>query len=371
MPGLELIREGQRIMTICNACRYCEGFCAVFPAMERRLTFTKADMNYLANLCHNCSECYHACQYAPPHSFAVNVPKTLAQIRVRSYEEYCWPRPLGAAFRKNGVATSLGLAAAFSVAMLAGSIVIGRRPLLVGGEGAAFYHVVSHDAMVGIFGAVFLFVAVALAIGVRRYVRDTSDIPAEFGSAATTGAGLRDVLALTYLHGSGADCTTEEETRRPWRRWFHHFTFYGFLLCMASTTVAALYHSVFGWSAPYGYTSLPVILGTAGGAGLLVGPLGLWWIRRRRDPASADEDSKSLDVGFILLLLLTSATGLLLLVLREAPVMGALLLVHLGCVLALFVTLPYGKFVHGLYRTVALIQYARESRVGVTVGGTA
>ena len=27
-------------MTICNACRYCEGYCAVFPAMEKRLTFS-------------------------------------------------------------------------------------------------------------------------------------------------------------------------------------------------------------------------------------------------------------------------------------------------------------------------------------------
>ena len=42
----ELARELQ----ICNACRYCEGFCAVFPAMTRRLDFSKADVNYLANL---------------------------------------------------------------------------------------------------------------------------------------------------------------------------------------------------------------------------------------------------------------------------------------------------------------------------------
>jgi citrate/tricarballylate utilization protein len=34
----------------------------------------------------------------------------------------------------------------------------------------------------------------------------------------------------------------------------------------------------------------------------------------------------------------------------------------MGSVLALFVTLPYGKFVHGIYRTAALIHYAMESR---------
>ncbi|NDA51733.1 MAG: tricarballylate utilization protein TcuB, partial [Betaproteobacteria bacterium] len=45
--------EGARVMGICNSCRYCEGFCAVFPAMERRLDFNAVDMDYLANLCHN------------------------------------------------------------------------------------------------------------------------------------------------------------------------------------------------------------------------------------------------------------------------------------------------------------------------------
>jgi citrate/tricarballylate utilization protein len=60
--------------------------------------------------------------------------------------------------------------------------------------------------------------------------------------------------------------------------------------------------------------------------------------------------------------LLTGASGLLLLALREHRVMGSLLLVHLGLVLALFVTLPYGKFVHGIYRAIALAQHAREER---------
>src|SRR3569832_2469674 len=74
MPGtksipIALVQEGQRMMSICNACRYCEGYCAVFPALERRLRFDESDLNYLAILCHNCGACYSACQYAPPHEF--------------------------------------------------------------------------------------------------------------------------------------------------------------------------------------------------------------------------------------------------------------------------------------------------------------
>ena len=80
MPSAELLKEAGRQLTICNACRYCEGFCAVFPAMELRQSFSQGDLVYLANLCHDCRDCYHACQYAPPHEFAVNIPETLAEL---------------------------------------------------------------------------------------------------------------------------------------------------------------------------------------------------------------------------------------------------------------------------------------------------
>ncbi len=126
------------------------------------------------------------------------------------------------------------------------------------------------------------------------------------------------------------------------------------------TSVAAIYHWL-GWPAPYGYGSLPVVLGTAGGFGLLIGPAGLYSIGRLRDPVAADPAYRYLEHGLILLLFLSSLTGLALLVFRETPAMAYLLIVHLGVVLALFLTLPYGKFVHGLYRTAALVKHARES----------
>ena len=171
--------------------------------------------------------------------------------------------------------------------------------------------------------------------------------------------GLRDVLTLRHLHGGGVDCSSGEEQRSPWRRWFHHCTFYGFMLCFASTTAAAIYQHVFGLIAPYDYTSVPVVLGTVGGIGLVIGPAGLFALRRKRDPALGGRAQNGLDESFIALLLLTSLTGLALLVLRDQPVMmNILLIVHLATVLALFLTLPYGKFVHGLYRAAALMKFS-------------
>ena len=366
MPPLEVVRHGQHVMTVCNACRYCEQYCPVFPAMEQRLTFGEADLDYLANLCHNCGECLYACQYAPPHEFGIDVPATFAAIRLDAYEKYCWPRALGGLFRRQGVATALVLAAAAIVVMFAAARALGRGVAPEPSAGGNFYAVLPHAVMVALFGAVGLWVVVALTIGVVRFWRD---IHRDARLAVTTrdlARGLRDALTMRHLHSTGVDCTSNEERRSPWRRYFHHATFYGFVFSFASTSVAAVYHSGFGWTAPYALTSLPVILGTLGGVGLMVGPAGLLALRRMRDASLTTPAHGALDESFIVLLFLTSATGLALLVLRDSAWMSALLLVHLGFVLALFLTLPYGTFVHGFYRTVALVKYAIEGRADVT-----
>jgi len=357
----QIVAQGQHVMTVCNACRYCEQFCPVFPAMEERLTFAEADLNYLANLCHNCGECLYACQYAPPHEFGINVPRTLAEIRLRSYEQYCWPRAFGAAFKAHGTLTALTLAAGLTLLMFAATWTMNGDALRESNPGGDFYAIVPHAVMVALFGSVGLFVLTALGAGTIRFWRDVHRGPAAGLTAAALGHGWREAMTLRHLHTTGVDCTSAEEVRTPWRRWFHHCTSYGFLLSFASTTVAAIYHTVFGWHAPYAYSSFPVVLGTLGGAGLLMGPAGLFALRRRRDPALGDPAQEGLDESFIALLFLTSLTGLLLLVLRDRAIMAPLLLVHLGLVLTLFLSLPYGKFVHGFYRTAALVKYAVET----------
>jgi citrate/tricarballylate utilization protein len=361
MQTSELTREGARVMTVCNACRYCEQYCPAFQAMEQRVTFASADLNYLANLCHGCGECLYACQYAPPHELAINVPKTFAQLRVQSYEQYAWPAALGAAFRSSGAWTALLLTAVMVAVLLGATVALNGDALLEPGTAAGFYAVVPHRVMATVFGAVGLFVLVALTIGAARCVRDqrTMNAAPAHGERGGTGAALGDMLALNHLHVAGRDCVTALETRTPWRRWLHHATFYGFMLCFASTCVATLYHFS-GTPAPYAYSSVPVLLGTAGGIALFIGTAGALLHRRSRDAALSHTAQDDLDRSFLVLLLLTAATGLLLLALRHERVMGLLLVVHLGVVLALFLALPYGKLVHGVYRGIALLRYRRE-----------
>jgi citrate/tricarballylate utilization protein len=331
--------------------------------MEMRRAFSDGDLNYLANLCHSCGACYVDCQFSPPHEFNVNVPKTLAVARAESYAAYAWPRALSGAFARNGLVISL-VAALSMAAFILGFAAVADRSVLFGvhsGPGA-FYKVMPHNAMAGLFGAAFLYAILALAMSVRAFWRDIGD---PIGGRAEGGPilqAIRDAGKLRYLHGGGVGCYNEDERPTDRRKLYHHLTFYGFLLCFAATSVGTLYHYLSGREAPYAWWDLPVVLGTLGGMGLVVGPVGLFMARMRRDPALLDEDRTGMDVGFIAMLFLTSVTGLAVLLLRESAIMVPLLALHLGAVFALFITMPYGKSVHGLYRFAALVRYAQERR---------
>lgn len=360
----DLHEESRRLMTICNACRYCEGFCGVFPAMMRQNTFSDGDLDYLANLCHGCNGCFYACQYAPPHEFAVNVPKTFAKLRRKTYRDYTWPAPLAGLFQRNGALVSVLLAG--GIGLVLALVHLLQPPYIVNGAHAGnFYAVIPHNVMAWSFSLVFLYAIGVLLAGFIRFRRDTAPGKSD-GPAAIAGA-VHDAATLKYLGGGGVGgkndgCNYPTESFSQSRRWFHQMTFWGFLLCFAATSLGTIYHYVFGWIAPYGYTSLPVLLGTVGGIGLLIGPLGLMYLKNQADPAILDAQQRGMDTGFLMLLFLTSLTGLALLIWRDTTLMGTLLAVHLGVVLALFLTLPYGKFVHAIYRFAALMRNRREMR---------
>ena len=357
-PETEVARQLQ----ICNACRYCEGFCAMFPAMTRRLEFGKADIHYLANLCHNCGACLHACQYAPPHEFAVNVPQAMAQVRGQTYADYAWPPALGALYKRNGLTVSLALAAGLSLFLLLALQMNGT--LWSSGLDGNFYALFPHNLLVSLFAPVFLFASLALALGVRRFWQDIT--PATSGTALTppaTAEATHDVLRLTYLDGGhGEGCNNEDDAFTLSRRRAHHLTFYGFMLCFAATSVATVYHYALGWTAPYDLPSLPKVLGAIGGVSLLLGTAGLFKLNLQRHPMHGDAAQKPMDLGFIALLFFISLSGLALWLGRSSVAMPALLALHLGVVMALFATLPYGKFAHGIFRTAALLRFAVEKR---------
>ncbi|NHB56473.1 tricarballylate utilization 4Fe-4S protein TcuB [Acinetobacter shaoyimingii] len=364
IPVVQLTANEEQVkqaLQICNACRYCETFCAVFPAMTKRLEFNQADIHYMANLCHNCGACLHACQYAPPHEFGVNIPQAMAQVRLETYQKFAVPESFGKLYQKAGITLVSALVITFIFFMLAGTIIQGND--LFGLYEGNFYAIFPHNFLALLFGSVFGIAFILLGLGIRKFWNQTSEVVLGGVEQPDILQAAKNVLTLKYLDGGhGKGCNEEDDRYTLIRRRFHHFTMYGFLLCFLATIVATGYHYFLNLHAPYPIFSLPVILGTLGGIGLVIGPVGLLYLNIKRDPQHGDAKQKPMDRGFIFLLLLISITGLALLAFRDSTLMALLLIAHLATVMTFFLTIPFGKFAHGFYRSAALLKFAVEER---------
>lgn len=351
--GNPALAEARRQIEICNACRYCEGYCAVFPAMTRQRAFSDGDMTQLANLCHNCRGCYYACQYTEPHEFAVNLPAALAEARRESWDRFAWPGAFAGLFQRRAGAM-IGVLVA-SIALL-----FWMAQALRPEDGEGFYAILSHGVMVTLFAPAFLFPLTALGVGVRRYWREVGGEPVRWAHLRQAGA---DAASLKNLSGGQAGaCNYEAEDRfSNARKHAHQAVMWGFLLCLASTTSGTVMHYLLDWPAPYGFWTPPKLLGVPGGALMTVGAIWLAVLKGRADPALGANAVVG-ETAFVLLLGAAGATGLALYAATGTALVPALLAIHLGCVLAFFLTTPYSKMAHGAYRFAALVREAQLRR---------
>lgn len=347
--------EARRQIEVCNACRYCEGFCAVFPAITRDKVFADGDITQLANLCHNCRGCYYSCQYTAPHAFDLNLPRALAAARADSWERLAWPGGLARAFQSNGMALAAALVVGTALMVLA----IAALP----GGAAGFYAWIGHGALVAIFAPAFLLPLLAIAIGLRRYWREVGGGPV--GIAALREAALSAGRMRNLSGGQGQGCNFEKAERySDGRRHVHQAVMYGFLLCFASTVSGTVLHYGFDAPAPYGIWSLPKLLGVPGGILMVAGCAGMIALKRRADPALGTPGRRSGEWAFIWLLGFVALSGLLLYALRGTGLTGVMLALHLGSVLTLFLLTPYSKMAHGAYRFAALVRDAQQKAGG-------
>ncbi|SFR15557.1 tricarballylate utilization 4Fe-4S protein TcuB [Poseidonocella sedimentorum] len=355
-PGViatDPVEEARRQVEICNACRYCEGFCAVFPAITRDKVFADGDITQFANLCHNCRGCYYACQYTAPHEFELNLPRALASARAESWERLAWPGGLARLFQSRGDALAAALIAGFALLFA----VIAALP----GEGEGFYAYLGHGAMVAIFAPAFLLPLAALGVSLRRYWREVGGgrlaLP-DWREALLAAGRMRNLNG-----GQGQGCNFEKAERfSDARRHVHQAVLYGFLLCFASTSSGTVLHYLFGMEAPYGVFSLPKLLGVPGGILLVVGCAGMLALKAKADPALGTPGRSSGERAFIWLLGFVGLSGLLLYAVRGTGLTGPLLALHLGSVLTFFLLTPYSKMAHGFYRMTALLREAQDKR---------
>lgn len=348
--------EVRRQAAICNSCRYCEGYCAVFPVLHSAPILTDGAVVQLANLCHNCRGCYYACQFTEPHEFALNLPKALAELRQESWQAFAYPALLGSVFHRNGLAIA-------AVATVGFALMLWAARSFVAGDGASgFYAVLSHSLMVLIFAPAFVLPLAALMVSLRRYWHHVGGGRVTWADLRDAGASVARMRNLSGGHGDG--CNFEDVDRFSHaRRHTHQAVMYGFLLCFAATCAGTVLHYGFDRPAPYGVWSLPKLLGLSGGLLMVAGCLGLLMLKRKSDPNLGEIRVWGGEVGFVVLLLVVALSGLLLYGLGQTAVMPFLLYLHLGSVLALFLLTPYSKMAHGFYRCAALIKDAQIRRV--------
>lgn len=349
--------EAERVLRLCSACMFCDDYCAVFPAIAGKHDYSLTDLGYLANLCHNCRGCYHACQYAPPHAFAINLPQALARVRSRSYAAYARPRWLGRAFSHSATIVALvSVLCVLAVTLVADPA---RLPGSSSGEGA-FYRVVPREIMVGGALAALALSLTTLTLGVAAFWRAIAPDGSRAELLGALPRALADAVTLRYLGGGDGGCGDHIEAPSRLRRLYHHLMVGGLALSFAATAVAAYYHRGLGWEAPYPLLSLPVSLGTLGGVLTLIGTGGLIVLKRRADPAPSASETQATDYAMLALIAASAASGLALLAWRATAAMGLLLTLHLGLVLALFLLLPVSKLVHAPFRFAALLRAATE-----------
>jgi citrate/tricarballylate utilization protein len=372
MLELELISEGRRQLDVCNACRYCEGLCAVFPALERRRFFEEGDITYLASLCHDCRACYDVCPYAPPHELAVDIPRLLSTVRERTHANYAWPRWL--AERVDRRWSSAFLLALLAVVFVVAATIAGSgldRLFAVHSGPGSFYQVVPWVAMmIPFMGLSIVAAAIMLQAGIRFW-RDTGTElgpPGPLGDVGSFLGAIRDAATLRYLRGGGPGCTYPSERPNMRRRVYHSLVFYGFISAFISTTSAFILQDFFDVLPPYDFLSIPVLFGSVGGAAMIIGCIGMLSLKPKADVTRISPSLRTMDIAFLVVLIAVNASGFGVLFLRETALMGITLNVHLGLVAALYITLPYGKFAHAIYRSLALLRNRSEAHQEQALG---
>ncbi len=344
-----LSRRGGGTASRCYQCATCSSVCALAPEdspfPRRQMLWAQWGLaDRLAAdpavwLCHQCNDCTQRC---PRDARPGDV---LQIIRALAIEALAFPRFLG---RLAGDAARtwpllIGAPVLFWVAVLAGTGL-----LSVPAGTLAYDRFVPHWLIYAVFFPVTGWVAYASWVSGRRFWSLLGDGSPRSGAFLTH---LAPVLTEIATHKRFASC----EAARP-RRVGHLLLLWGFVGAAVTSglLVVALY--VLQAEMPLPLEHPFKILGNVSGILLVVGGV-LLVATRLRDGDRAGV-STAFDTFFLVVVISVIASGVLAEVgrfLMPAEIACAIYVVHLGAVLSLFLTFPYSKFAHMLYRTLALV----------------
>ncbi len=353
------IENARFSLNICNACRYCENICPVFKTIELKRNFTEEDIIYVANLCHDCRGCYYACQYAPPHTFDINIPKILGTLRLETYKKYKKSN-FSKKIIENPSLFSIGIFIISFLFYLASFVIYSGKINLLQ-QYNSFYKVLPENFLI-------ITMLIPFTVSLILYVKDLFSYcdyigvkKADFFKISTHIKSLKSIIFLEFLDGGSYGCNYPNEKYSFSRKIYHQLVFFGFAIAFISTLLAAFMSHILNISPPYSITSLPVIFGTIGGVLILLGLTGLIYLRTKMDRIPYADNINSMDTNFILILLFIVITGFLILVFRATSFMPLLFITHLSFVITFFIMLPLNKLQHAIFRYASIYKYFLET----------
>ena len=353
IPGTELRKEleaeGTGHVSRCYQCATCTSVCELstsefaFPRKQMILA-QWGQVDRLAGdpavwLCHGCADCSERC----PRD--VRPADVLQGIRRAVIRSLAFPRAAGAAVAKARTTWPLLLA----VPWLFWIVLLGATGNLRIPEGPIVYEkMVSHGMLYAVYFPVAGWVTLAAFVGGSKLWKRLGQAQPRRGSFLS---GLGSVLADVALDRSFGSCSSE-----PSRRTGHLLLFWGFVGAAVTSGLLVVGIYIQGMELPIPLLHPYKILGNLSALALVVG--GVQLVVQRYGAGKRAMSSNAFDHFFLWVVAAVIATGVIIEAGRYfLPPVAAygLYTVHLGVVLTLFLTFPYSKFAHMLYRVLALV----------------
>jgi citrate/tricarballylate utilization protein len=326
-------------LALCNACGYCRGYCPVFDQSRQRPMLEKADLLHLSFLCHDCGACLDACQYAPPHTFAIDIRRELGNLRNSAYQSLGVPR------WAEGFFWRIWSVRRMMVSAIPAAVGISLVPSMAAPHSDDFAKLISSATLAVVAGSIFLWLIIWTWYRAYVFWRQTgrgNRFPAGYIPAAI----LRSITWRYYGSSSGrCDAAPRQSILR---NWCHRSLLLGLASCFLATFAGALQRHAFNAIPPFPYQSAPVALGLIGGVFMCGGAIGLIYSRR------VQQSPRKGDTYLTAELLAVGMSGLVLLMLREATIAMFLAYLHLILVADLFLRLPFSHFLHGPFRVISI-----------------
>jgi quinone-modifying oxidoreductase, subunit QmoC len=345
-------------LSVCYQCGTCTAVCPVstadnpFPRKEMVWVQWGLKERALGNasiwLCHQCGTCN---SYCPRDAKPSNV---MAALRDSSIAHYAVPGFMGRALSDpRSLPLLFAIPAVIFLAVLASLGHLGQLP-----EGrVVFSKFIPIPYIEVIFVAGLALSLIGAALGGRRYWRAMS------AGASADGHGFRVALVRTLLdivkHRKFGDChrnaAGSRQTHKEHLHRTHLAVFYGFLGLVATTTSVGIGIYGFRYLTPWPLWHPVKIVGNLSGIAVIAAVAVFLW-RRIGDGRRAGKSTYA-DWLFLAILGLTTLTGFLCQWLRLAGLRAAYLVyfVHLLLIFFLLVYVPYSKFAHLIYRTLAML----------------